>query len=125
MASWEVHLAIHSWAAASAATAGALPVGADAVCLAAEEAAMVVHIASLFGKSISRKLAKQALTTGAFGIAVGSAAATALFEGLNLTYPATIPAKISVAVSVLEFLGWTTYKAFLNDPDFLSKLPDP
>lgn len=101
---------IHKWAAASAATAGALPVGADAAALFGEEVLMVIHVASLFGHSISKKTAKQALATGALGTVAGSL----IFEGLNAAYPFTIPAKIAVATVVMEGLGNATYEFYKN-----------
>jgi len=106
--------AIHKCAIIGATSAGTLPVGADALALASEEALLVVYIAAQFGHPISKDTAVQALTTGLLGTAVGTAAATALFEGLNLAYPATIPAKIAVATGVMETLGWTTYEFYKN-----------
>lgn len=101
---------IHKWAAASAATAAALPVGADAAALFGEEVLMVIHVASLFGHSITKKTAVQAITTGALGTFAG----TAVFEGLNAGYPFTIPAKIAVATIVMEGLGNATYEFYKN-----------
>ena len=101
---------IHKYAAASAATAAVLPVGADVLALAGEEALMVVHVAAMFGHSISKKTAAQAITTGALGTVVG----TAIFEGLDIGYPFTIPAKIAVATAVMETLGNATYEFYKN-----------
>lgn len=101
---------IHKYAAASAATAAALPVGFDAAALFGEEVLMVIHVAALFGHSISKKTATQALTTGALGTIAG----TAIFEGLNVGYPFTIPAKIAVATIVMEALGNATYEFYKN-----------
>ncbi len=75
---------------------------------------MTVKIA-LFGHSLTKETAAQALATGAFGTVVGTAAAFAVFEGLNLAYPATIPAKIAVATGVMEALGWTVYEFYKNE----------
>lgn len=50
-------------------------------------------MAALFGYSISKKAAAQALKTGALGTIAG----TVVFEGLGIGYPLTIPAKIAVA----------------------------
>lgn len=101
---------IHKWAAAGATTAGALPVGADAAALFGEEVLMVIHVASLFGQSISKKTASQAIATGTLGVVAG----TAIFESLNVAYPFTIPAKIAVAVGVIEALGNATYEFYKN-----------
>ena len=59
---------VHKWALAAAGTAAVLPVGADAVALTAEEVAMVIRIASLFGHRIDKKTAEQALTTALWAI---------------------------------------------------------
>ena len=104
------HNVVHKWAAVSAATAGALPVGADATALFAEEILMVVNVASLFGHSISKETARQALLTGILGNIVG----TMIFESLNAAYPFTIPAKIAVATGVMEVLGNTTFEFYKN-----------
>ena len=101
---------IHKWAAASAATAAVLPVGADAAALFGEEVAMVIHVAALFGKKINVATATQAITTGL----LGNVAGTAVFEGLNVGYPFTIPAKIAVATGFMEALGNATYIYFDN-----------
>ena len=101
---------IHGWAVAAAATAGALPVGADAAALFGEEVLMVIHVAGLFGHKITKSVAAEAITTGALGTVAGGA----IFEGLNLAYPATIPAKIAVATTVMEVLGNATYDIYKN-----------
>lgn len=99
---------VHKWAGAAAATAAVLPVGADAAALFAEEVAMVIRIASLFGHSIDEKTATQALTTGALGGIVGGA----IFEAANIGYPFTIPIKITVATGVMELLANATYDIY-------------
>lgn len=91
---------IHAWAAAGAAIAGALPVGPDAITLFSEEVAMTIKIAALFGEDITESAAK-----GVIAGAVGTVAGTAIFEVVNIGYPFTIPAKIAVAVGVIEALG--------------------
>ena len=98
---------IHGWALAGGATAGALPVGADAIALAAEEVLMTIHIASMFGEKISKSVAE-----GLIASTVGTVAGTAIFESLNLGYPFTIPAKIGVAVGVIETLGHAIYEIY-------------
>lgn len=98
---------IHKWAAIGGATAGALPVGADAIALAAEEVLMTIRIASLFGEEISKSVAE-----GIIASSVGSVAGTAIFESLNVGYPFTIPAKIAVAVGVIETLGNAIYEIY-------------
>jgi len=98
---------IHAWAAVGGATAGALPVGADAIALAAEEVLMTIRIASMFGEEISKSVAE-----GLIASSVGSVAGTAIFESLNLAYPFTIPAKIAVAVGVIETLGNAIYEIY-------------
>lgn len=103
---------IHKWSALGAGTAAVLPPPADAGMLASEEALMTVKIAALFGHSLTKETAMEALTTGLFGTVVGTAAAVAVFEGLNLAYPTTIPAKIAVATVVMEALGWTVYEYY-------------
>lgn len=99
---------IHKWAAASAVTAGVLPVGLDAVVLFGEECLMYINVAAMFGHHISMKMAEEALTTGALGTVVG----TTVFEGLDVGYPFTIPAKIAVATSVMEGLGHAAFSIF-------------
>ncbi len=101
---------VHKWAAASAVTAAALPVGADAAVLFGEEVLMVIHVAALFGHSISKKTARQAITTGVLGTITG----TVVFEGLNVGYPYTIPAKIATATGIMELLGNATYEFYEN-----------
>lgn len=101
---------IHKYAIASATTAAVLPVGADALALAGEEALMVVHVAAMFGHSISKETAAQAIMTGALGTVIG----TTIFEGLNIGYPFTIPAKIATATAVMEILGNATYEFYKN-----------
>ena len=98
---------IHAWAAAGGATAGALPVGADAIALAAEEVLMTINIAAMFGEKISKSAAE-----GIIASTVGTVAGTAIFESLNVAYPFTIPANIAVAVGVIEALGNTIYEYY-------------
>lgn len=98
---------IHGWALAGGATAGALPVGADAVALAAEEVLMTIHIASMFGEKISKSVPE-----GLIASTVGTVVGTAIFESLNLGYPFTIPAKIAVAVGIIETLGHAIYEIY-------------
>lgn len=104
------HNVIHKWAAAGAITAGTLPVGSDTTVLFAEEVLMIVNIASLFGYSISKETAKQALLTGV----LGNIAGTMIFASLNIAYPFTIPAKIAVATGVMAVLGNTTFEFYRN-----------
>ena len=92
---------IHGFSLAGAITAAALPIGADSLALAAEECLLVIFIAAEHGEPISKKVALEAINTGAFGTCVG----TAVFEALNIGYPFTVPAKITAAVSVMEALG--------------------
>ncbi|MBQ3845826.1 MAG: hypothetical protein II817_12790 [Bacteroidales bacterium] len=99
---------IHKWAAASAVTAAVLPVGVDAAALFGEECLMVVQVAAMFGHNISKKTAEQAIVTGLFGTVVGYT----VFEGLDVGYPLTIPAKIGVATAVMEALGNATYELY-------------
>lgn len=101
---------IHGFSLVGAITAATLPIGADAISLAAEEALLVIYIAAEHGEAITKKTALEAITTGAFGIYIG----TALFESLNLAYPYTIPAKIAVAVSVMETLGHAVFIFYEN-----------
>lgn len=98
---------IHKWAAVGGATAGALPVGADAIALAAEEVAMVVHVASLFGISLTESAAE-----GLIAAQLGGIIGTAVFEAVNIGYPFTIPIKIGIAVSVIEGIGNAAYSYF-------------
>ena len=99
---------VHGYSLAGAASAAALPVGADAAALFGEECLMVVHIAASHGQKISKETAAQAITTGVLGTYVG----TAIFEGLDIAYPYTIPAKIAVAFGVMEALGNATDEYF-------------
>lgn len=98
---------ILKWAAIGGATAGVLPVGADAIALAAEEISMVIQVAGLFGISLT-KAAAEGLIAASLGGMVGGA----IFEAANVGYPFTIPAKISIAVGVIEILGNTAYTHF-------------
>ncbi len=98
---------IHKWAVAGGATAGALPVGADALALAAEEVAMVVHVASLFGISLTESAAE-----GLIAAQLGGFVGTVIFEAVNIGYPFMIPAKIAIAVGVIESIGNAAYNYF-------------
>lgn len=98
---------IHKWAAAGGATAGALPVGPDALALAAEEVAMVVHVASLFGVSLTKAAAEGLIAANLGGLIGGT-----IFEAANIGYPFTIPLKITIAVGVIETIGNAAYSHF-------------
>ncbi len=98
---------IHKWAAAGAATAGILPVGADAVALAAEEVAMVINIGGLFGISLTESGAEGIIASYLGGLVGG-----AIFEAANVAYPFSIPVKIGIATTVMETLGNTAYSYF-------------
>lgn len=98
---------IHKWAAAGGATAGVLPVGADAVALAAEEVAMVVQVAGLFGISLTKAAAE-----GIIAAELGGLVGGAIFVAANVGYPFTIPLKISIAVGVIEVIGNAAYSYF-------------
>ncbi len=100
---------IHWWAAIGGATAAALPVGADATALAAEEVLMTIRVAAMFGEKISKSAAE-----GLIASSIGSVAGTAIFESLNLGYPATIPAKTLIAIGVIESLGNAIYEIYDN-----------
>lgn len=105
---------IHKWAAVGGATAGALPVGADAAALIAEEIIMVIHIGSLFGVNIDKSTAtgiQTALIASAVGVGAHGAALAGL-ESANLGYPFTIPVKIGIAVGIIEVLGRAAYRYF-------------
>ena len=98
---------VHKIAAAGGATAGALPVGLDVVALMAEEVGMVIAIGKEFGVSVDEVMAKSILT--ACGC---TAVGTAIFAAVNIGYPFTIPAKITIAVSVIEAAGNLVYDYF-------------
>lgn len=98
---------IHKWAALGGATAGALPVGADAVALAAEEIAMVINVGSLFGISLTKAGAEGIIAASLGGLVGGT-----IFEAANLGYPLTIPLKVSIAVGVIETIGNAAYSHF-------------
>lgn len=98
---------IHTIAAAGGATAGALPVGIDVVALMAEEITMVIKIGEAFGVSVDQTMAKGILT--ACGC---TAVGTAIFAAVNIGYPFTIPAKIGIAVGVIETAGNLVYNYF-------------
>jgi len=105
---------IHKWAAAAGATAAALPVGLDAVALAAEEITMVIHIGSFFGADIE-KSAAQGILSAVIATGVGTAAHTAAYaalESANLGYLFTIPVKIGIAVGLVELVGRAAYSYF-------------
>lgn len=98
---------IHKWATVGGATAGALPIGPDAIALAAEEVLMVIHVGGLFGISLTHAGAEGIIAAHLGGLVGG-----AIFEAANIGYPFTIPLKISIAVGVIEALGHTAYSYF-------------
>ena len=98
---------IHKWALVGGTTAGTLPVGVDAMALAAEEVSMVVQIAGLFGRSLSEAAAEGLIAANLGGLVGGT-----IFEAANIGYPFTIPLKITIAVGVIETLGNTAYSYF-------------
>ena len=105
---------IHKWAAAGAAIAAALPVGADAVALGAQEIAMVIRIGSLFGVSIEKSSA-QGIVAASIATGVGTAAHAAALAGLeaaNAGYPFTIPVKAGIAAGLIEVVGRAAYSYF-------------
>lgn len=75
---------------------------------------MIVQIAAMFGHSITKETAASALGAGV----LGNIAGTAVFEGLNLGYPFTIPAKIIAATAVMEALGLAAYEVYENGGSF-------
>lgn len=75
--------------------------------LAAEEILMTINVAAMFGEKLSKSAAE-----GVIAATVGSAVGTTIFEALNVGYPFTIPAKIAVAVGVIEALGNTIYEMY-------------
>jgi uncharacterized protein (DUF697 family) len=110
----DIRKKIHLWAAAGAVTAAALPVGADAVALSAEEVLMVIQVGSYCRVSID-KAAAQAILSGAVAQAVGGAAfsaAIAALEVANVGYPLTIPVKVGIAVGIIELVGVAAYRYF-------------
>lgn len=103
---------IHKWAAIGGATAGALPIGPDAIALSAEEVAMTIKIAAMFGVSLTKSTAE-----GVMAACCGAIIGTAIFEALNVGYPFTIPAKIAAAAVTIEAVGnavFTYYEATQN-----------
>lgn len=100
---------IHKWALVGGATAGALPVGADAAALAAEEIAMTIQVAALFGISLDKSAAHSIMVT-----VCSNFIGTTLFETLNVGYPFTIPAKITAAVVTIEAVGKAIYTYYAN-----------
>lgn len=101
--------------AAGGATAGALPIGADVIALVAEEITMVIKIGKEFGVSVDQTMAKGILT--ACGCTV---VGKAIFAVVNIGYPFTIPAKIGIAVSVIEAAGNLVYNYFEENYSQLS-----
>lgn len=99
---------IHRWVGAMASTVGALPAGVDVIALKEEEIAMVIHVAGLFGMSLTHSAA-EGIIAAEFGEVIGG---TAIFESVNNGYPSTIPAKISIAGGVLDTLGKAAYYYF-------------
>lgn len=97
---------IHKWALAGGAKVGVLSeIPSSVVPLYAEEIVMVIHVASLFGISLTKSAAEGvAAELGLIG--------TAIFEAVNVGYPYTIPAKIAIAAGVLETFGNTAYSYF-------------
>lgn len=93
-----------SWKCATAVT---LPIGADAVALAAEEVAMVIQIGSLFGISLTKAAAEGVIVAYLGGFIGGT-----IFEIANVWYPVTIPLKITIAAGVIETLGNAAYCYF-------------
>lgn len=105
---------IHLWATGGGATAAALPVGADAIALAAEETVMVIHVGSHFGISIN-KTAAHGILSAIVATGIGAtvhAAAIASLEAANWGYPLTIPVKVVIAVGIVELVGCAAYKYF-------------
>lgn len=98
---------VHAIAVAGGVTAGTLPVGLDVSALMAEEVAMVVSIGKAFGVSVDKTMAKGILT--ACGC---TAVGTAIFTAVNIGYPFTIPAKITIAAGVIETAGNLVYNYF-------------
>lgn len=98
---------IHTIAAAGGASAGALPVGLDVIALSAEEVTMVMLIGKEFGVSVDKTMAKGILTACGCTV-VGSA----VFTAVNIGYPFTIPAKIAIAVGIIEAAGHLVYDYF-------------
>ncbi|MEX8520575.1 MAG: hypothetical protein AB3X44_18870 [Leptothrix sp. (in: b-proteobacteria)] len=105
---------IHLWALGGAAIAAALPVGADAVALGAEEITMIIRIGSLFNMSIEKGYAEGVLAA-AIATEIGAAAHAAVFaalEAANVGYPLTIPVKAVIAAGLIEVVGRAAYSYF-------------
>lgn len=105
---------IHLWALGGAAIAAALPVGADAIALGAQEITMVIRIGSLFGANIE-KSAAQGIAAASIATGVGTAAhaaAIASLEAANVGYPFTIPVKAVIAAGLIEVVGRAAYSYF-------------
>lgn len=98
---------IHKWAAVGGATAGALPIGPDAIVLAAEEVTMTIQVAAMFGVPLTKSAAE-----GVMASCCGSIIGTAVFEGLNVGYPVTIPVKVLAAVTTIEGVGNAVYSYY-------------
>ena len=110
----EIRTKIHLWAAAGAATAAAFPVIVDSTALAAEEVFMVIQVGSYFGVSID-KAAAHGILCGAIASSVGVATfvtANAALEAADLAYPFSFPAKIGIAVGIVELVGIAAYRYF-------------
>lgn len=98
---------IHKTAAAGAAIAGVLPVGADIASLCVQEVNMVIAIGEAFGVRLDKTAAAGVLTAAGCTVIGG-----AVFEAVNIGYPFTIPAKIAVATATIEAAGNLVYKYF-------------
>jgi len=97
-------MVVHSMAAAGMPTVAALPVGADATALRAEEVAMIIAIGKVYGQKLTKAAASGILASG-FAQMVGEKIAIGLLEMSNATGPLAFVIKSGVAVSLIEMVG--------------------
>ena len=102
---------VHLTAAAGAATVAILLPPADAFALRAEEIGMILKIGKLYGIKMTRSAAKGLFISG-FAQLVGEKAALTALEGANLAGPAAYPIKASIAVSLIEAVGYASIRHF-------------
>lgn len=97
-------IVVHSMAVAAMPTVAALPVGADAAALRAEEVAMIVAIGKIYDQKLTKAAASGLLASG-FAQMVGEKIALGLMEMSNATGPLAFAIKSGVALSLIEAVG--------------------
>ena len=119
--------AVHLAAAAGAAIVAALPIGIDAWALRLCEIIMVVCIASSYGEHLSKSAAK-GIMLSSFAQLAGETAAIAALEAAEAAKYATVGTgigpvaafgiKSSIAVGLIETVGWLVISYYENNKGF-------